>query len=122
MHFVGQLVLAFALLAALVAASPELSKRRVTFSVKQVQRKVHAKPHAGYNALRKAMVKYGHKAPALKKATPGKKLATTNAKDAGPNDSTEKATPDDQDTQYVCEVSVAGSKYRLNFDTGSSDL
>ena len=127
MRHYGQLVLALALLVAIAAATPSWplrSSRRTTFSAKQVTLKVPAQAHSGWLAKNKALRKYGH-APtrvqtALKKKGKGSKLATPKDKDA--NDSTEKATPDEQDTQYICEVSVAGNKYRLNFDTGSSDL
>ena len=134
-----QLVLALALLVALVAANPlaepEAKKplttsRRKTMHVKQVMTKHKAQNHGGYLAYRKALRKFGHgdAVPELKKATQNNKKKTTankaegakSNKDAG--DSSETATTDQQDTQYVCEVQVATAKFRLNFDTGSSDL
>ena len=126
MRLLSQLVLAFALLAALAAATPR-SKRGKSFSVKQVSRKVTAESYAGHHALSKAYRKLRHTPPALKKATPKKsKAAVANKavaqKDAASDQSTEEAKPDQQDTQYVCEVDIADGKFRLNFDTGSSDL
>ena len=134
MRLLGQLVLAFALLAALVAArAPAPHSRRHTFSVKQVQKKVPAVPNRGFKALRKAMRKFGHadaipklKAKEEKRGLQKQGGKTANKAAAAQKDaaaaSSDTATTDSQDTEYVCEVTVWTAKIRLNFDTGSSDL
>ena len=141
MRLLGQLVLAFALLAALVAArAPGNSKRGNTFSVKQTKYHRPAVKNRGLKAMRSAMRKFGHPEsmpelqkdkdekdkkdkPKLKKqGTTANKAAAPKQKDAAAGQSTETATTDNQDTEYVCEVDVGDAKFRLNFDTGSSDL
>ena len=127
MRLAGQLVLAFALLAALAAATPSstmkpLHGKRRTFSVRQKAATVPAKANQGYHDLAHSLRKFGHKPPPLKTKSKTKKLHGAKQKDAAAGDSAETATPDAQDTQYICEVDVAGTKFRLNFDTGSSDL
>ena len=150
MRLLGQLVLAFALLAALVAArapggSPtSASKRSATFTVKQKQYKHPAVQNRGLKAMRRAMRKFGHadQMPAIpeekkkqkeeeekkgkgklkKQGATANKAVAVQQKDGAAEPSTETATTDSQDTEYVCVVNVGTGKFRLNFDTGSSDL
>jgi hypothetical protein len=41
---------------------------------------------------------------------------------AAGNDGSVTATPDTNDSEYVCPVSIDGQTLNLDFDTGSSDL
>ena len=105
MHILSSLVLASATFSTLGAAIP-LQKRN-TFTVNQ-------QPNTGYKkngpaALAKALGKYNAPLPPV--------LAK-----AASDDGTVTATPDADDEEYLCPVSIGGQTLNLDFDTGSADL
>ncbi|KAF2204920.1 Asp-domain-containing protein [Delitschia confertaspora ATCC 74209] len=104
-------VAAFVAFLGLVGASPvELTERKPTFSIHQVEHKRFAKN--GPAAMVKTLRKYGKEVP----------QHVISAAAAGPTGSVSARPADAYDSEYLCPVSVGGSTLNLDFDTGSADL
>lgn len=104
-------IAAFAGLASLTVASPvaNMQKRAGGFRVNQVAVPRTAKRN-GAAAMQKALLKYGKEVPT--------KISAAAASVSG----TVEATPEEDDSEYLCPVDVGGTTLNLDFDTGSADL
>ena len=106
MRGLAQFVLAAATLVHMASAIP-YDKRAGTFSVQQ---KANEKFVAnGPAAYAKAYLKFGKTIPDA--------LASASG-----NDGSVSATPQPNDSEYLCPVDIGGQSLTLDFDTGSSDL
>ncbi len=91
-----------------VLAAPALVSRGKSFSIPAVRNENYVRN--GTAAMLKAYAKYG-----LKSLEPDSILGKRQ-------DSAVTATPDNQDVEYTCPVSIGGQTLNLDFDTGSADL
>ena len=107
MPSIYQLTVAAAMLGLSVAA-PTKNSKRMGFRVTQVPNPNYLK--SGPASLMKTMTKWG--APAENIQALAAAISTGSV----------TATPQPQDTEYLCPVTVGDQQFTLDFDTGSSDL
>ncbi|KAA8907996.1 aspartic endopeptidase Pep1 [Sphaerosporella brunnea] len=107
MVYIGRLAVAVAAFLTAAEASPIIQRpKNSTFSIQQISNPNYKRN--GTRALQKAYAKYG--------ITKG--LVSVQSSVGG--DVT--ATPESDDNEYLCPVTIGGQTLNLDFDSGSSDL